>query len=140
MSGPVPRVRRDEVRRRLLDAAAEVFAERGYRAARLDEVAQQSTRDPDLRQVYVGVRRSLRNELAATLAEACDQLGIELTVPTSQLALTLQSLRLGLALEHGTDPDLVDRAAITAVFTSTLRGVIRAPDSAATKPPTGRTR
>ncbi|OLT08835.1 hypothetical protein BJF90_11915 [Pseudonocardia sp. CNS-004] len=39
MNAPVPRVRRDEVRRRLLDAAAEVFARRGYDTARLEEIA-----------------------------------------------------------------------------------------------------
>lgn len=200
MNGPVPRVRRDEVRRRLLDAAAEVFAQRGYAAARLDEIAhaagftkgalysnfagkhallaelierhvrtqlavsqveiraqdrpdralediaevyargiveqgtwtrllveiaQQAAHDPAVRGVYVEVRRALRDELATTLATACDQLGVELAVPADQLALTLQSLRLGLALEYGTDPDQVDRSAVTAVFTDTLRGLIR---------------
>ncbi|QYN32299.1 TetR/AcrR family transcriptional regulator; helix-turn-helix transcriptional regulator [Pseudonocardia sp. DSM 110487] len=202
MTGPVPRVRRDEVRRRLLDAAAEVFARRGFEAARLEEIAyaagftkgavysnfegkhallaelidqhartqlavgtvevraqnrpesalediaevfarriveestwsrllveiaQRAAHDPEVRQVYVGVRRALRDELAAVLAHGCAQLGIELTVPAEQLALTLQALRMGLALEHGTDPDQVDQAAVTAVFTSTLRGVIRQP-------------
>jgi AcrR family transcriptional regulator len=200
VSGPVPRVKRDEVRRRLLDAAAEVFAERGYAAARLDEVArvagftkgavysnfagkhallaelieqkvrtefavqvedirarnrpdrvlediaevyaqgvvaggnwtrllveiaQQASHDDEVREVYVGVRRSLRDELAATLAEACATLGLELTVPAEQLALTLQSLRMGLALEHGTDPRHVDHAAVAAVFTDTLRALVR---------------
>ncbi|MBK1783751.1 TetR/AcrR family transcriptional regulator [Prauserella cavernicola] len=200
MTGPVPRVRRDEVRRRLLDAAAVVFAERGYQAARLDEIAhaagftkgavysnfagkhallaelidqhvrtefavnadeirarnrpdqalediagafaagiveegtwtrllveiaQQAGHDADVREVYVGVRRTLRDELAAALTKAFDELGIELAVPAQQLALTLQSLRLGLALEHGTDPEQADLAAIRAVFTDTLRGLTR---------------
>ncbi|RDI46458.1 TetR/AcrR family transcriptional regulator [Nocardia mexicana] len=213
MSGPVRRVPRDEVRRRLLDAAAEVFAERGYQAARLDEVAyaagftkgavysnfaskhallaelidqrartqmavsavevraqnrpdmalddiaevlargiveqgtwtrllteiaQQAARDPEVRAVYADVRRALRAELAATLTAACTELGVELTVPAEQLALTLQSLRLGLALEHGTDPDRVDQAAIAPVFASTLHGVIRRPDSATAQSSTGR--
>ncbi|WP_280386792.1 TetR/AcrR family transcriptional regulator [Nocardia wallacei] len=204
MTEPIPRVPRDEVRRRLLDAAAEVFAERGYQAARLDEIAyaagftkgavysnfankhallaevieqrararmalgavevrarnrperalddlaemlargiveqgtwtrlltelaQQAARDPEVRAVYAGVRRALREEWAAALTGACAELGIELTVPAEQLALTLQSLRLGLALEHGTDPDRVDQAAIAAVFASTLRGAIRRPTS-----------
>ncbi|OLM20447.1 MULTISPECIES: TetR/AcrR family transcriptional regulator [unclassified Pseudonocardia] len=200
MTGPVPRVKRDEVRRRLLDAAAEVFAHRGFAAARLDEIAyaagftkgavysnfagkhallaelieqrvrtqlatsteeirskgrperalediaevfatgiveqgtwarllveiaQQAGHDPDVRDVYVEVRRSLRDELAATLATACENLGLELTVSPEQLALTLQSLRLGLALEYGTDPEQVDRTAVTAVFTDTLRALVR---------------
>jgi AcrR family transcriptional regulator len=202
VTGPVPRVRREEVRRRLLDAAAEVFARRGYQAARLDEiayaagftkgavysnfagkhallaelieqhvrnqfavssveirarqrperalediaevyareivdegtwtrllveVAQQAGHDPDVREVYVGVRRALRDELATRLATACDELGVELVVPAEQVALTLQSLRLGLALEHGTDPEQVDQAAVAAVFADTLRGLIRRP-------------
>lgn len=198
-AGPVPRVKRDEVRRRLLDAAAEVFAERGYAAARLDEVAhaagftkgavysnfkgkhallaelieqkvrsefaiqaeevrarnrpdrvlddiaeiyaqgivdggtwtrllveiaQQAGHDDEVRQVYVDVRRTLRDELAATLTRACEVAGLEMAVPASQLALTLQSLRLGLALEHGTDPERVDLAAATAVFRDTLRALV----------------
>ena len=202
MNGPIPRVRREEVRRRILDAAAEVFARRGYEAARLEEIAyaagftkgavysnfegkhallaelidqhartqlavgsvevaaqgrpraaaediaevfargiveqstwsrliveiaQQAAHDPEVRQAYVGVRRALRDELAAALAEGCARHGIELTVPAEQLALTLQALRLGLALENGTDPDEVDQAAVAAVFASTLRGVIRHP-------------
>lgn len=202
MTGPVPRVRRDEVRRRLLDAAAEVFARRGYAAARLDEIAhtagftkgavysnfagkhallaelieehvrarfsaraveirggnrperalqdladvfaqgvveqdvwtrllieiaQQAAHDPEVRAVYVGVRRALRDELAEMLATACAELGVELTVPAEQMALTLQSLRLGLALEHGTDPEQVDKAAVTAVFADTLRPLISRP-------------
>ncbi|MEE4025774.1 TetR family transcriptional regulator [Gordonia sp. PKS22-38] len=200
MTGPVPRVPRDEVRRRLIDAAASVFAERGYAGARLDdiahaagftkgavysnfpskhallaelieqqaraqlalgnievraqnrpeaalddiaevwavgiveheagtrlliEIAQQAAREPELRELYVGVRRGLRGALATTLQTAADDLGVEIIVPPEQLALTLQALRLGLALEHGTDPDRVDRATLTAVFTATLRGVIR---------------
>jgi AcrR family transcriptional regulator len=201
MTGPVPRVRRDEVRLRLLDAAAEVFARRGYEAARLDEIAraagftkgavysnfagkhallaelieehvrtrfsagaleirrnrpeqaledvaevfarsvveqdmwtrllieiaQQAAHDPEVREVYVGVRRALRDELAGVLATACAELGVELTVPAEQVALTLQSLRLGLALEHGTDPEQVDKAAVTAVFAGTLRPLISRP-------------
>ncbi|KAA9160190.1 helix-turn-helix transcriptional regulator [Amycolatopsis acidicola] len=198
--GPVPRVRRAEVRRRLLEAAAKVFAERGYQAARLDEIAyaagftkgavysnfagkqallaelieehvrtqfavgtveirnkrrpdrvledvaevfargiveqdtwsrllveiaQQAGHDPAVREVYAEVRQGLREELAAGIAKACDRLGLELTVPPEQLALTLQSLRLGLSLEHGVDPDRVDKAAVVAVFTATLHGVIR---------------
>ncbi|WP_233157212.1 MULTISPECIES: TetR/AcrR family transcriptional regulator [Amycolatopsis] len=200
MSGPVPRVPREEVRRRLLEAAAKVFAERGYQAARLDEIAhaagftkgavysnfaskqallaelidqhvrtrfaasalelragkaperavediaevvargiveqdtwgrllveigQQAGHDPAVRAVYVEVRRALRDELAAQVARTCEEYGIELAVPPEQIALTLQSLRLGLALEHGTDPEQVDRAAVAAVFTTTLRGLIR---------------
>jgi AcrR family transcriptional regulator len=35
-----PRIRRDEVRRRLLDAAAQVFADRGFAGASLDEIAR----------------------------------------------------------------------------------------------------
>ncbi len=205
----MPRVPREEVRRRLIDAAATVFAESGYSGARLDriaytagftkgavysnfpskhallaevieqrartqlalgnlevraqnrpeavlediaevwargiveqetwtrlltEIAQQAARDPEVREVYVGVRRALREELAASLAGACAELGIELTVPAGQLALTLQSLRLGLALEYGTDPDRIGKAAITAVFADTLRGVIRHGDRDATGP------
>ncbi|MBK1787546.1 TetR/AcrR family transcriptional regulator [Prauserella cavernicola] len=200
MTTPVPRVRREEVRRRLLDAAAEVFAERGYEAARLDEIAhaagftkgavysnfagkpallaalieqqarkqllvgavevraqnrpgavldhlaevvareiveqstwsrlhveiaQRAAHDPEVRETYVDVRRSLRDQLATTLAAGCARLGVELTVPAEQLALTLQALRLGLALEHGTDPEQVDRATVTSVVASTLRGVLR---------------
>lgn len=200
VTGPVPRVKRDEVRRRLLDAAAEVFAERGYAAARLDEVAhaagftkgavysnfkgkhallaelieqrvrtefavqaeeirarhrpdrvlddiaevfargivdggtwtrllveiaQQAGHDDEVREVYEGVLRTLRDELAATLGRVCQNLGLELTVPAAQLALTLQSLRLGLALEHGTDPVQVDLAAVTAVFRDTLHAFVR---------------
>ncbi|MFJ6572713.1 TetR/AcrR family transcriptional regulator [Streptomyces sp. NPDC091292] len=37
--GPVPRVPRDEVRRRLLTAAARSFAERGYADSRLEDIA-----------------------------------------------------------------------------------------------------
>lgn len=58
------------------------------------------------------------------LATACD-LGFELTVPPEQVVLTLQSLRLGLALEFGTDPEHVDQATVTVVFSDTLRGLIR---------------
>ncbi len=200
MSGPIPRVRRDEVRRRLLDAAADVFARRGYEAARLEEIAnaagftrgavysnfeskhailaalidqhartqlavgtaevlalnrpdtvdedlaeviarriveqttwghlvveiaQRAAHDPEVREAYVGVRRALRDELTAGLAASCAQLGLELTVPAEQLALTLQALRMGLALEHGADPEQVDLRAITAAFANTLRGAIR---------------
>lgn len=200
MSGPVPRIGRDEVRRRLLDAAAEVFAERGYEAARLDEIAraagftkgavysnfaskhallseliaryartqlavgevevraqdrpdavpediaavfarriveqdtrtrliieiaQRAAHDSQVREVYVPVRRALRDELAAAVTTGAAQLGIELTVPPGQLGLTLQALRMGLALEHGTDPDEVDQDAVAAVFASTLRAMLR---------------
>ncbi|MFI6344335.1 TetR/AcrR family transcriptional regulator [Streptomyces sp. NPDC050560] len=38
-SGPTPRVRREEVRRRLLAAAARVFAERGYEDSRVEDIA-----------------------------------------------------------------------------------------------------
>ncbi|MEU5272146.1 TetR/AcrR family transcriptional regulator [Streptomyces hygroscopicus] len=38
-TGPVPRVPRDEVRRRLLAAAAQSFAERGYEDSNLDDIA-----------------------------------------------------------------------------------------------------
>ncbi|TDC78014.1 TetR/AcrR family transcriptional regulator [Streptomyces hainanensis] len=38
--GPIPRVPRDEVRRRLLAAAARVFAERGYADSRLADIAR----------------------------------------------------------------------------------------------------
>jgi AcrR family transcriptional regulator len=37
--GPIPRVPRDEVRRRLLAAAAKSFAERGYEDSRLEDIA-----------------------------------------------------------------------------------------------------
>ncbi len=37
--GPIPRVPRDEVRRRLLVAAAKSFAERGYEDSRLEDIA-----------------------------------------------------------------------------------------------------
>jgi AcrR family transcriptional regulator len=209
VNGPVPRVRRDEVRRRILDAAAEVFAQRGYEAARLEgiahaagftkgavysnfeskhallaelidqhartqlavgavevgahpgsaaenlaevfargiieqgiwgrlivELAQQAAHDPEVRQAYVGVRRALRDELATAIADGCARHGVELTVPAAQLALTLQALRMGLALENGTDPDEVDHAAVVAVFTSTLRGVVRRPAPTAAEPTT----
>ena len=209
MNRPVPRVRRNEVRRRILDAAAEVFARRGYEAARLDEIAhtagftkgavysnfdgkhallaelidqharaelalgsvevaaqgrpgaaediaevfargiveqstwsrlivefaQRAAHDPEVRRAYVGVRRALRDELATALANGCVRHGIELTVPAAQLALTLLALRMGLALEHGTDPDEVDQATVAAVFASTLRGVIRRPTSTTEAPP-----
>ncbi|MXP21670.1 TetR family transcriptional regulator [Gordonia sp. HNM0687] len=206
MTGPVARVPREEVRRRLFDAAVSVFAERGYAGARMDEIArvagftkgavysnfsskhallaeliedkartqlvvgnvevraqnrphaalediaevwargiveqeawtrllteiaQLAARDPEVRELYAPVRRGLRTELADTLRAAAEELGIEITVPVEQLALTLQALRLGLALEHGTDPDRVDRATLTAVFTATLRGVFRHTSSAA---------
>ncbi|MEV3962292.1 TetR/AcrR family transcriptional regulator [Nocardia sp. NPDC050193] len=36
---PIPRVPRNEVRRRLLDAAARIFAERGYADSRLEDIA-----------------------------------------------------------------------------------------------------
>jgi AcrR family transcriptional regulator len=202
VSRPAARIRREEVRQRLLDAAAEVFARRGYAAARLDEIAytagftkgavysnfagkhallaalidqhvrarlavgsvevrarnrpesamdgiaevfargiveqdtwtrllveiaQRAAHDPEVRQAYVGVRRVLRDELADALDKGCAALGVELLVPAGQLALTLQSLRLGLALEHGTDPDQVDQAVITDVITSAVRGVTRRP-------------
>jgi AcrR family transcriptional regulator len=198
-AGPIPRVKRDEVRSRLLDAAAEVFARRGYAAARLDEIArtagftkgavysnfaskhallaelidqrvrtqlsagaselrakdqpervlvdiaevftrgivdnptwarllveigQVAGHDPEVRAVYTEVRRSLRDELAAALRRACHALGLTPSVPYEQLALTLQSLRLGLALEFGTDPEQVDRDAVVAVFGDTLRALI----------------
>ncbi|MBF8170016.1 TetR/AcrR family transcriptional regulator [Streptomyces olivaceus] len=38
-AGPVPRVPRDEVRRRLLAAAAQSFAERGYEDSKLEDIA-----------------------------------------------------------------------------------------------------
>lgn len=38
--GPVPRLPRDEVRRRLLTAAGRVFAERGYADSRLEDIAR----------------------------------------------------------------------------------------------------
>lgn len=38
-TGPVPRVPREEVRRRLLEAAARVFAERGYEDSRVEDIA-----------------------------------------------------------------------------------------------------
>ncbi|MFI7274860.1 TetR/AcrR family transcriptional regulator [Streptomyces sp. NPDC049879] len=38
--GPVPRLPRSEVRRRLLAAAAQVFAERGYADSRLEDIAR----------------------------------------------------------------------------------------------------
>ncbi|WP_224387257.1 TetR/AcrR family transcriptional regulator [Pseudonocardia sp. ICBG1293] len=205
MAEPVPRVRRAEVRRRLLDAAAEVVAHRGYESAGLDEIArvagftkgavysnfsgkhallaelierhvrtrfsaaattfrarsrperaledaaevfarsvveqdvwtrllveiaQQAARDPEVRAVYVEVRRALRDELTDVLAEAGADLGVEFTVPAEQVALTLQSLRLGLLLEHAIDPEQVDAAAVTAVFADTLRPLISTPDPA----------
>ncbi|WP_227012660.1 MULTISPECIES: TetR/AcrR family transcriptional regulator [unclassified Pseudonocardia] len=198
-AGPVPRVKRDEVRSRLLDAAAEVFAQRGYAAARLDEIAraagftkgavysnfaskhallaelieqrvsahlatsaaelqardrpgralediaevfadgivagptwarllveiaQQAAYDPEVRAVYTEVRRSLRDELAAALERACDRLGRTPAVPPAQLALTMQSLRLGLVLEYGTDPEQVDRDTVVAVFTDALHALV----------------
>ena len=88
----------------------------------LAELAQQSARDPDVRDTYVGVRRTLRAEFAEALAAGCAQRGIELVVPVEQVALTLQALRLGLSIEHGTDPDRVDRDTIVAVVTDTLGG------------------
>jgi AcrR family transcriptional regulator len=36
---PIPRMPREEVRRRLLDAAARIFAERGYADSRLEDIA-----------------------------------------------------------------------------------------------------
>ncbi|MFL1380077.1 MULTISPECIES: TetR/AcrR family transcriptional regulator [unclassified Nocardiopsis] len=39
-AGPSPRTPRDQVRRRLLDAAARVFAEQGYAGSRLDDIAR----------------------------------------------------------------------------------------------------
>jgi AcrR family transcriptional regulator len=198
--GPVPRVRREEVRRRLLEAAATVFAKRGYAGARLDEIAhtagftkgavysnfsgkhallaelieqhlrtqfslsveeirsqdrpdriiediadvyarsivedgtwtrllveigQQAGHDAEVRQVYVGVRRALRDQLAERLEQACATLGYELVVPAEQVALTLQALRMGLSVEHGTDPEQVDAEHIARVFAATLRGLVK---------------
>jgi AcrR family transcriptional regulator len=194
-----PRVRRDEVRRRLLAAAAEVFARRGYDAARLDEIAgvagftkgavysnftgkhallaalieqysreelagsrvevsdrarpdraadeladviarrtveqgpwgrlvvqiaQRAAHDPEVRATYVGVRRALRDELATTLADGCARRGIPLAIPADRLALTLAALRMGLALEHGVDPEQVDHDTVADVYADTLRCVI----------------
>jgi AcrR family transcriptional regulator len=198
VSGPIPRVRREEVRRRLLEAAAEVFAEKGYATARLDEIAhragftkgavysnfagkhallaelieqhvmtqfavnslevraqnrpervlediaavyaraiserdtwtgllveisQQAGHDDEVRAVYRDVRRALRDQLASMLDTSLAEVGLRLLVPAEQVALTLQALRMGLALEHGTDPEQVDEAAIAAVFASVLHGV-----------------
>lgn len=200
MTAPVPRVRREEVRRRLLEAAAEVFARRGYEAARLDEIAhaagftkgavysnfagkpallgelieqqamrqlsmgavevrtqnrpesvaddlaevfareiveqgtwsrlhveiaQRAAHEPGTRETYVGVRRILHDQLAKALAAGRAQFGVDLAVSAEQLALTLQALRLGLVLEHGTDPEQADRATVKAVVASTLNGVLR---------------
>jgi AcrR family transcriptional regulator len=192
------RLPREEVRRRLLESAAEVFARRGYEAARLDEIAhaagftkgavysnfagkhgllaaliaqsarsqlavgaaevqaspdgtltgiaeafagrivengtggrlaveiaQRAAHDPEVAESYGQVRRALRAELAAELATGCARRGLELTVPAEQLALTLAALRLGLALEHGTDPTEVDEEAVATVLAQTLRGLVR---------------
>jgi AcrR family transcriptional regulator len=192
------RIPRAEVRRRLLDAAAEVFAHRGYEAARLDEiaaaagftkgavysnfagkpalfaalvaqeartelaigsrevgahpghtldgiaeafatriagtdtrsrlaveVAQQAAHDPAVREVYVEVRRALRAELAAALTEGGAARGLEPTVSIDRIALTLAALRLGLALEHGADPDQVDRAAVAGALAVALGAFFR---------------
>lgn len=202
MNGPVPRVPRAVVRRRLLDAAADVFARRGYDGARLDEIAhvagftkgavysnfsgkhallaalvedyvrteltigtreirrhdpageapedvaaalarrtvhrsawsrliveiaQRAAHDAEVREVYAGVRRALREELSASLVEGCRRQGLELAVPVERLALALGALRMGLALEHGTDPDEIDQDTVANVFADTLRGATRAP-------------
>jgi AcrR family transcriptional regulator len=199
-TAPQPRVRREEVRRRLLEAAAQVFAQRGYAGARLDEIAnvagftkgavysnfsgkhallvelidqhlrrefevreqdvkskrrperavediadayahaivenstwsrlmvelgQQAGYDEEVRDAYLEARRGLRQQLAERLAVAAGNVGLEFTVPAEQVALSLQSLRLGLSLEHGTDPEQVDLSTVRTVIAAVLRGLVR---------------
>ncbi|WP_328292726.1 TetR/AcrR family transcriptional regulator [Kineococcus sp. NBC_00420] len=202
-AGPVPRVPREEVRRRLLEAAWQVFATKGYANARLDEIAyaagftkgavysnfsskhallahliqervreysaeqvrsirsqrrpvhvledaaaafahavvhqqvwtrllveigQQAAQDEEVQALYVNVRRQLRQDLTDVLSRAFAALGLRSVVTPEQLSLTLQSLTLGLTVEHGTDPQEVDEQTVTAVFTAVLRSLVHRPE------------
>lgn len=121
-----------------VDDMAEAFArslvERPVLTRLLVEIGNDASRDPEVHEVYQDVRRSLRAELTRTLEQAVERLGLSPVAPVEQIVVTMQALRLGLALEHGTDPERVDLEVITAVFRDTLRSLLRGPEGARREP------
>lgn len=68
--GPVPRLPREEVRRRLLTAAERVFAERGYADSKLEDIAHTAGFTKGAVYSNFGSKRELFGALLSERAEA----------------------------------------------------------------------
>jgi AcrR family transcriptional regulator len=86
------RARGRQTMRTLLDAGAEVFAERGYHAARVDDIVTRAKTSHGTFYLYFGNKEELFRALAVDVANAIVELGEELP-PITADAAGEQSLR-----------------------------------------------
>ena len=80
------RARGRQTMRTLLDAGAEVFAERGYHAARVDDIVTRAKTSHGTFYLYFGNKEELFRALAVDVANAIVELGEELPPITADAA------------------------------------------------------
>lgn len=125
---PTGRERQEQAREQLLDAAATVFARRGYHEACVEGIASEAggeaaaeagrrdwpllfyelwsfgVRKARIRGEFAKRRQAVRDALAETLDRLAAQLGFELRFPSPMLATAISAALNGLAFERAADP------------------------------------
>jgi hypothetical protein len=86
------------------------------------EFASQARNNPDLRRAFAQRAAAIRTAIAALIAAGARERGVELTLPPEQLATTVLSVGLGLALQRAFDPSVSARA-----LTDTIRIIVGLP-------------
>jgi AcrR family transcriptional regulator len=88
------------------------------------ELALQAGRDPVAADAYRRFRTAQRAVLVDTLSRRSAALGLPPGTALDHAALVLLAVLNGLALEHAADPTALDGAAMSAVLTQVLAGLI----------------
>lgn len=86
------------------------------------EFASQARNNPELRMAFAQRAAAIRTAIAALIAAGARERGVELTLPAEQLATTVLSVGLGLALQRAFDPSVSVRA-----LTDTIRVIVGLP-------------
>ena len=78
-------------------------------------------RDPEVQARFVSHRRAVRRLIGAAIDDLSASMGVQLAVPTEQIALLVLGLSNGLALEELIDPGTVAESLIGTVLSGLVR-------------------